>query len=294
MDSKDHSEEPAKNRNRLDRRKCAFLLKSCIPSTESFDIIKRIYVIVKRIYDWITKNPLALWISRNPLALWISKNPLALITTVTLITVLFSLNFSTVYFSEVNIDTYGPVNTSAKWDYEFYNANPFEPTHWAFCNIDIRNRERNFSLSDYEGISFYIKGQKERKNVIFNILTQDRINADSNTVIWIENQYTTGKNISASTYWKKIYISFANLVKMNTQERLKEADLNKVFAMGFTVNYEPAFIHTREKNLIWIDEVKLIPKNNIQSEPKSFSNFTTLNVSIDGIDGIWHSGTGSL
>lgn len=221
------------------------------------------------------------------------KNLLPLLVSISIIVgglIALSNILPIIYFSDVNIDTYGPVYSSAKWDYEFYNVRPWEGTHWAFFNMDIRNRELHFDLRNYKGVRFYIKGLKETQKIIFNVFTQESIITNMNDSTLIQYQYSTDENINVNNNWTIKTIYWSDLKKTNETVPDLEDVLDKVFAIGFTVNYNPKPWEIKEKSIIWIDEIKLIRENGTSGE--SLGNFTSINVNISGVDGIWHWGTG--
>ena len=192
-----------------------------------------------------------------------------------------------VYISNVTIDQSGANYTSARWEY-YIQPNVEDifkiKTHWVFFDLDVRNIEDNFNLSDYEGIEFYIAGCEEDQRIEFSLFTHSFID-DKHRVY----QYWDGGKLLVTTNWKKERILFSNLSIVPWNEYLeapKKPELDKVFALGFAV-------HTVKptKNVIWIDEVYLIHKN---GSKVLISNFNTLNTSINGVEGLWHAGWGRL
>lgn len=193
-----------------------------------------------------------------------------------------------IHKSKITIDEHGAKYTSAKWEYEIQHKKKYffdnlfgSELSWAFFNMDVRDIENNFNLSDCERISFYIKGSGENIQLEFNLFTHE---FDKKHKIY---QYNT--HFSVSTLWEKKEIMFTDLTITPWTERAypnapKKPNMEKVYAIGFaakTSDYRHEVIH--------IDEIEFIYKNGSKSV---IIDFTTFNISIKGIDGIWFTGTG--
>lgn len=194
---------------------------------------------------------------------------------------MFVPNIESVYTSDVIIDQYGFNYTSAKWEYHIQPERKYiwdtPKESWSYFIMEIRDLRDDFNLSDYKGVSFYIKGNIENQKIEFNLFS--------------EYQYWNKGNLLVTTWWREEEILFSNLSLAPWIEKWypnasKTPVLEKVNAFGFAIKtQEPT------KNTIWIDEIYLIHKNGSKT---LISNFNTLNVSVDGKEGLWHVGWGHL
>lgn len=203
-------------------------------------------------------------------------------------------NIEPIYVSNIIIDQNGANYTTALWEYHIQPKKIFNlpdwiqrqpKDNWAFFNMNLRNIENNLNLSDFKGVSFYIIGEIDNQFIQFNLFTQN-ITDNRNDVY----QYRNNGSLLVTTNWRKEEILFSNLnVTDWTKESYpfvsKSPDLEKVYAFGFA-------IHTKDEpkmNRISIDEIYLIHKNGSKI---LLSNFNTLDVNINGVEGIWHTGSG--
>ncbi|MFB3764121.1 MAG: hypothetical protein ACE14P_02610 [Methanotrichaceae archaeon] len=198
------------------------------------------------------------------------------------------LSSSPIYVSNLTIDEYGANYSSAKWEYQF------QPSvihilidilfrnlgsHWAYLDMDVRNIENRFNLSDYIGIEFFIKGTQIDQNVMFSLFMNNQTETQF-------APYQYNYNFLIDTYWQKKTILFSNVSKATYEANKKAPSLNleKVFALGFSIHTS-----TSQKNIIWIDEIYLIDKNETRIP---LSSFNDLNTNINGIKGYWHTSWG--
>lgn len=196
-----------------------------------------------------------------------------------------------IYISNVDIYRQGANYTSAKWEFyvqpeQKYVWSDSKDVSWAFCDMDIRNIENCFNLSEYNGILFYISGNIENQPIEFNLFTHYFINDNRTHQVC---RYSNKEDFLITTNWDIVNISFSNLsiVPPSMEEWYpKSPDLEKVFAIGFAVK-----TYTPIEGEIHIDEVSLIHKN---GSSNLISNFDKLDISINGKDGVWHAGTGHL
>ncbi|MCK4735982.1 MAG: hypothetical protein KAT65_26240 [Methanophagales archaeon] len=196
-----------------------------------------------------------------------------------------------IYISNVDIYRQGANYTSAKWEFyvqpeQKYVWSDPKDVSWAFCDMDIRNIENCFNLSEYNGILFYISGNIENQPIEFNLFTHYFINDNRTHQVC---RYSNKEDFLITTNWDIVNISFSNLsiVPPSMEEWYpKSPDLEKVFAIGFAVK-----TYTPIEGEIHIDEVSLIHKN---GSSNLISNFDKLDISINGKDGVWHAGTGHL
>jgi len=201
-------------------------------------------------------------------------------------------NIKPVYTSDVIIDQYGFNYTSARWEYHIQPERKYiwnsPKESWAYFDMDIRNMEDDFNLSDYKGVSFYIKGNIENQLIEFNLFTHNFTHDNKVHKVY---QYWNKGNLLVTTSWRKEEILFSNLSATPWTEKWhpeapKTPNLEKVCAFGFAIK-----THEPTKNKIWIDEVELIHKN---GSKMLISSFNTLNVSINAKEGLWHAGLGHL
>lgn len=193
-----------------------------------------------------------------------------------------------IHKSEFTIDQYGAKYTSAKWEYEIQHKKKYffdnffgSKLSWAYFDMDVRDIENSFNLSDCERISFYIKGSHENIPLEFNLFTREF--GEEHKVY----QYST--YFSVSTIWQKKEITFMDLTITPWTQRSypsapKKPAMEKVYAIGFaakTSNYR--------HEVIFVDEIGLIDKN---GNKNVITDFATPNISIRGIDGVWFTGTG--
>ena len=195
-------------------------------------------------------------------------------------------NIKPIYESNAMINQYGANYTSIGWIYniqpekKYIWSSPKES--WAYLDMDIRNIEHDLDLSDFEGISFYIKSNIENELIGFNLFTQ---NLSLDREIF---QYNSP--VLVTTNWKEQTVLFSNL---STTPSVKKwypgapirPNLKKVFAFGFAKNTkEPT------QNEIWVDEVYLFSKNGNRT---LISDFNSVDTNINGTEGLWHFGWGS-
>ncbi|HYN44879.1 MAG TPA: carbohydrate binding domain-containing protein [Candidatus Limnocylindrales bacterium] len=199
-------------------------------------------------------------------------------------------NIEPVYNSDLIIKQQGANYSSAQWEFhiqpekKYFYDSPKES--WAFFDMDVRNIENDFNLSDFKGVSFYISGNVENKKIQFNLFTHNFTNGNHEVY-----QYWNNGNLLVTTNWRKEEILFSSLNATPSTEKWypnepKNPNLEKVFAMGFAANTTVPMI-----NKIAIDEMYLIYKN---GSKMLLTNFNTLNVSINGVEGIWYAGVGHL
>jgi hypothetical protein len=197
------------------------------------------------------------------------------------------LNIKPIYESNAMINQYGANYTSIVWIYniqpekKYIWSSPKES--WAYIDMDIRNIEHDFDLSDFAGISFYIKRSIENELIGFNLFTKN-ISLDREII-----QYNCP--VLLTTNWKEQKVLFSNLSTTSSVKKWYPGapispDLKKVFAFGFAKNTKDP-----TQNEIWIDEVYLFRNNGNRT---LISNFNSLNTSINGTEGLWHFGWGYL
>ena len=191
------------------------------------------------------------------------------------------------YSSSDSIDTYGALNSSIRWDYRLHPPPKlyfiFPKDIWAYFDFDVKNIENSFNLSDYKGISFYIKGNQEDQLMEFNVFTH---NVTLNHEVY---QYTNN-HLIVRTNWRHETIYFNDLVRTPwTTEwypgSSEKPDLNSVFAFGFAVKTDHA-----TQNQIWIDEIYLIKNNDERLLLMNFDG--NKEPGLNGVLGQWHSGWG--
>jgi len=210
-----------------------------------------------------------------------------------LILSVFVINIEPVYTSDVIIDQYGANYTSARWEYHIQPEKKYicdtPKKSWAYFDMDIRNIEENLNLSDCKGVSFYIKGNIENQLIEFNLFTHNFTHNNKEHNVY---QYWNKGNLLVTTNWRREEILFSNLSATPWTEKwhpeaLEGPNLEKAYAFGFAIKKT----HRPTENKIWIDEMHLVHKNGSKT---LISNFNTLNVSINGKDGLWHAGWGHL
>ena len=204
------------------------------------------------------------------------------------------LNHNSIYSSQISVDQYGANNSSALWDYHVQPERGYcwdrPRDSWAFFDFDTKNIENSLDLSDYQGLSFYVKGGVENRNIEFNLFTQDITQNNE----YFRYQYSNGGNLITSTDWKKVKILFSELNITPWSEKSypsapKKPDLKTVYAFGFAdkINSE---IEDSVINQIMIDEVYLIHNDGTRI---LLSDFTGFNATINGKQGLWHTGWGN-
>jgi hypothetical protein len=199
-------------------------------------------------------------------------------------------NIKPIYESNAIMDQYGANYTSIEWTYsiqperKYIWSSPKES--WAYFDMDTRNIKNDLDLSDFDGISFCIKGNIENEPIEFNLFVHNiSLENDSREML----QYNSPVLITSN--WKEQKVFFSNLsttasVKKWYPGAPKSPNLKKVFAFGFAKNTkEPT------QNEIWIDEVYLFRKNGNRT---LISDFSSLNTNINGTEGLWHNGWGHL
>ncbi len=205
----------------------------------------------------------------------------------------FVINIEPVYTSNVTIDQYGANYTSARWEYHIQPERKYiwdtSKESWAYFDMDIRNIEEDFNLSDCKGVSFYIKGNIENQLIEFNLFTH---NFTQDNKVYNVYQYWNKGNLLVTTNWRREKILFSTLSATPwTEKRYPEApespNLEKVCAFGFAIKktVEPT------ENKIWIDEMYFLHKNKSKT---LISTFNALNTSTNGKEGLWHAGWGHL
>jgi hypothetical protein len=171
-------------------------------------------------------------------------------------------NIPEVFYKFLSYEQDGIVNTSAKWEYEIQPEKIYIWDHegvWSSFNLDVDDRNYLFDLSDYRGIAFLIKA-KRGGGLEFYLHT-----APNNGKYKCYSYWNKG-NLRISTDWEEKEILFQDLqITPWTEKKYKAAPknltdtcLSKVFSIGFT---DSKYSHI--KNVVWIDEIELIHKNNI-------------------------------
>jgi hypothetical protein len=203
------------------------------------------------------------------------------------------VNHSPVYASQISIDQYGANDSSVLWDYTVQPERKYcsdqARESWAFFDFDTKNIDNTLDLSDYQGLSFYIKGNIENQKIEFNLFTQEI--GENNE--YLRYQYYNGGNLVTSSNWKKVRILFSELNITPWSEGSypsapRKPDLKKVYAFGFADkinNNTEAMVN----NQIMIDEVYLIRKDGTTT---LLNDFTGFNATINNRPGLWHTGWG--
>ena len=104
--------------------------------------------------------------------------------------------------------------------------------HWVYCDMDTRNIDEPFDLRDYEGVEFYIKGNRDGRSLRFALFTQNGNDDDRK-----EYQYIC--DILTNTYWQKKKIMFSELsLPYWNKDKGGPAhpSLNRTFAFGFSTD----------------------------------------------------------
>lgn len=195
---------------------------------------------------------------------------------------LFVPNIEPIYASDIIIDQYGMNYTSAKWEYQispekkYITSTPKES--WSYFIMETRDLRDYFNFSNYKGVSFNIKGNIENQQIEFNLFSEG-------------HQYWNNGNLLVTTKWEKRDILFSDLcitpwIEKWHPDAPKNPNLEMVTGFGFAIK-----TFTPTENNIWIDEIELIHKNGSKT---LISNFNTFNVSVNGNEGLWHTGWGHL
>lgn len=185
-----------------------------------------------------------------------------------------------IYESACVITQQGANYTSAMWKYDIQPEKKWwfdEPMEsWAYFDMDIRNIEDDFDLSDCKGVSFYIQGS-ENADIEFNLFTHAFYKGT-------HDFYQYRRIIAIDTLWKKETIYFSNLIRApwTYSGEPESPALKRVYAIGFAARTN----ENRIKNTIFIDEVELIYENGNRA---TISDFSVFNANINGKEGYWYS-----